>query len=57
VAPVVLRHWKVDRLEGLTPEGEAARCRVLELVEQIGTAAQRQAERRERRREAALSRA
>jgi acyl-[acyl-carrier-protein] desaturase len=57
IVPVVVRHWKVDRLEGLTPDGEAARTRLLDLVEQIGTMARKQAERRERRREAALSRA
>jgi acyl-[acyl-carrier-protein] desaturase len=57
VVPVVLRHWKVDRLEGLTRAGEAARTRLLDLVERIGTMARKQAERRERRREAALSRA
>ena len=57
VVPVVLRHWRVDRLEGLTPDGEAARTRLLELVERIGTMARRQAERRDRRREAALTRA
>jgi acyl-[acyl-carrier-protein] desaturase len=57
IVPVVVRHWKVDRLEGLTPDGEAARTRLLDFVERIGTMARKQAERRERRREAALSRA
>lgn len=57
VVPVVLRHWKIDRLDGLTGDGEAARSRLLELVERIGVMARRQAERRDRRRDAALARA
>lgn len=48
LVPVVLRHWKVESLEGLTPEAEEARARLLKHISRVGIAAKRLAERRER---------
>ena len=45
--PVVLRHWDLEALEGLTPEAERARESLLEWIERIGKAARRTAARRE----------
>lgn len=47
--PVVVRHWGLDRLEGLDPEAEAARASVLRHVERVGRAARRLAARRQER--------
>jgi acyl-[acyl-carrier-protein] desaturase len=47
LVPVVLRHWRVAELEGLSPDAEAARERLLERIERIGRVARRLAERRE----------
>jgi acyl-[acyl-carrier-protein] desaturase len=47
LAPVVLRHWGVERLEGLTPEAEAARAALITRIERIGKAGRRFASRRE----------
>ena len=44
--PVVVRHWKVGELTGLTPEAEAARDRLLDRIERTGRVARRMAERR-----------
>jgi acyl-[acyl-carrier protein] desaturase len=46
LAPVVLRHWKVESLEGLNDEAERARERVVAYVDRVGKAGRRQAERR-----------
>jgi acyl-[acyl-carrier-protein] desaturase len=43
--PVVLRHWRVDSLEGLTPEAEQARERVVTFIERVGRVGERQRER------------
>ena len=43
--PVVKRHWKVDSLEGLTPEAEQARERVITFIDRVGRVAERQRER------------
>lgn len=43
---VVLRHWKIETLEGLSPEGEEARRRVLRQIARVGKAANRFASRR-----------
>ena len=48
LVPVVLRHWKVEQIEGLTAEAEEARVRLLRRIERIGLAASRMAARRER---------
>jgi acyl-[acyl-carrier-protein] desaturase len=43
--PVVRRHWKIDSLEGLTPEGEQARERVIAFIERVGRVGARLRER------------
>jgi acyl-[acyl-carrier-protein] desaturase len=48
LVPVVLRHWRIADLEGLSPEAEQARESVLGYIERLGGVARRQAERRER---------
>ena len=45
--PVVVRHWGVDKLEGLTPEAEKARKSLMTRIERVGRAGRRQAARRE----------
>ena len=47
LSPVVLRHWNLEALEGLTPEAERARESVLEYIERVGDAGRRIAARRE----------
>jgi hypothetical protein len=44
--PVVTTHWRVDQLEGLTPEAEQAREALFDRIDRIGKAAQRQEARR-----------
>jgi acyl-[acyl-carrier-protein] desaturase len=57
LAPVVLRHWGLEALEGLTPEAEEARARTVKLLARLEKASARMSERAERRvaREAELS--
>ncbi len=43
---VVLRHWKVESLDGLTSEAEQARHRLLRHIERVGRAARRFSSRR-----------
>jgi acyl-[acyl-carrier-protein] desaturase len=43
--PVVMRHWKIDALEGLTPEAEQARERVVAYIDRVGRIGTRQRER------------
>ena len=45
---VVVRHWKIADLTGLTPEGEAARDSVLARIDRVGKLAAKMAARRER---------
>ena len=47
LVPLVLRHWKVESLEGLSAEAEQARERLLKHIGRVGTAARRLRERRE----------
>jgi acyl-[acyl-carrier-protein] desaturase len=47
LVPVVLRHWRVEDVEGLSSEAEVARTRLLKRIERIGRVARRLAERRE----------
>jgi acyl-[acyl-carrier-protein] desaturase len=47
LVPVVLRHWRLADLEGLTAEAEQARERVLHHIDRLGRIAQRIAARRE----------
>src|SRR3954447_5337638 len=48
LVPVVLRHWALADVEGLTPQAEDARTRALNYIERRGKAARRQQARRER---------
>jgi acyl-[acyl-carrier-protein] desaturase len=48
LAPVVLRHWNVEQLEGLSPEAEDARSALLSFIERVERVGRRLAERRER---------
>jgi acyl-[acyl-carrier-protein] desaturase len=45
LVPVVLRHWGVAALEGLTPEAETARDRLLKRIDRVGRAGRRLAAR------------
>lgn len=46
LVPVVLRHWRIDRLEGLKSTAERARERLLEHIKRVGRVANRFVERR-----------
>jgi acyl-[acyl-carrier-protein] desaturase len=48
LVPVVLQKWKIESLEGLTPEAEEARARVVKRIDRIGRAGRRLAARWER---------
>lgn len=41
LVPVVLRHWKLESLEGLSPEADQARERALKHIRRVGIAAKR----------------
>jgi acyl-[acyl-carrier-protein] desaturase len=45
LVPVVLNHWKVEELTGLTAEAEAARDKLVERIGRIGKAARRMRDR------------
>src|SRR5687767_660170 len=45
LVPVVLNHWKVEELTGLTPEAEQARDKLLQRIGRIGKAARRMRDR------------
>jgi acyl-[acyl-carrier-protein] desaturase len=48
LVPVVMRHWGVEDLTGLSDEAEKARDSLVHYIERVGKAGKRQAERRER---------
>jgi acyl-[acyl-carrier-protein] desaturase len=52
---VVLRHWKIESLSGLSASAEAARDRLLQRISRIGRAARRFASRRSEKFAAAVS--
>jgi acyl-[acyl-carrier-protein] desaturase len=52
LVPVILRHWKIEALTGLTDEAEKARDRLLVQIERIGRLAVKMTERAARRGEA-----
>jgi acyl-[acyl-carrier-protein] desaturase len=54
LVPVVLRHWQVESIEGLTPEAEEARAKLVRHIERLGRVARRQAERMQEHREDAV---
>jgi acyl-[acyl-carrier protein] desaturase len=45
LVPVVLRHWNVEALVGLTPDAERARDSVLKYIERVGDAGRRRVRR------------
>jgi acyl-[acyl-carrier-protein] desaturase len=48
LVPVVLRHWAVEQLEGLSPEAEEARAKLVGFIERVGRVGRRLAERRDK---------
>ncbi|CAA9235869.1 MAG: Probable acyl-ACP desaturase, Stearoyl-ACP desaturase [uncultured Acidimicrobiales bacterium] len=44
--PIVVKHWGLEQLEGLSPEAEEARSSTLEFIRRVGKAGARMAERR-----------
>ena len=54
VSPVVLRHWRIDELEGLSPEAEKARDDLHVTIDRLAKMAERQAARQARRAERAM---
>jgi acyl-[acyl-carrier-protein] desaturase len=53
LVPVVLRHWQLESLEGLTPEAEESRERTLRFIQRIERVGRRMADRRDRQLEEA----
>jgi acyl-[acyl-carrier-protein] desaturase len=47
LVPVVLRHWGIEALEGLTPEAEEARSSMVKRISRIGKAGRRMSARRD----------
>lgn len=45
LVPVVLRHWDIEALDGLTPEAEEARRRLVKRIDRVGRAGRRLADR------------
>ena len=46
LVPVIVRHWGLESLEGLSPEAEQARESLMARIEKIGRVGRRLAERR-----------
>jgi acyl-[acyl-carrier-protein] desaturase len=55
LVPVVLRHWAVESLEGLSPEADTARAALVKRIDRIGKAGRRFASRRDEVRERELA--
>lgn len=53
--PMVVDHWKLPELEGLSPEADEARETVLKFLDRVDSAADRLARRRERQQERELA--
>jgi len=47
LVPVILRHWRLEYLEGLTPEAEQARERLMARIAKIGRVGHRLAAKRD----------
>lgn len=45
LVPVVLRHWGIEELTGLTPEAEESRARLVKRIDRVGKAGRRLADR------------
>jgi len=41
LVPVILRHWKLTELEGLSPEADQARERIVKFIDRMGSIARR----------------
>ncbi len=54
LVPVILRHWNVEALEGLSPEAEEARSKLLKRMERIARVGRRFSAKREDQAEAEL---
>ena len=54
LVPVILRHWNVEALAGLSPEAEQARARLVKRMERIARVGRRFTAKRERSAEAEL---
>lgn len=54
LVPVILRHWAIDKLEGLSPEAEEARTRLFKRMDRIARAGRRFSSRREEQAETEL---
>ena len=48
LVPVVLRHWGVADVEGLSPDADAARTALLSFIDRVGRVGRRLADRRQR---------
>ena len=46
IVPLVVRHWSIDKIEGLSGEGEKARESLMRHIERVGKVAKRQADRK-----------
>ena len=46
IIPLVMRHWTIDKVEGLSATAEQARDRLMHHIERVGRVAKRQADRR-----------
>ena len=46
IIPLVMRHWAIDKVEGLSASAEQARDRLMHHIERVGRVAKRQADRR-----------
>ncbi len=46
IIPLVMRHWAIDKVEGLSATAEQARDRLMHHIERVGRVAKRQADRR-----------
>jgi acyl-[acyl-carrier-protein] desaturase len=47
LVPVVLRHWRLESIEGLSPEAELARGKTVRYISRMARVSRRLAERRE----------
>ena len=46
IIPLVMRHWAIDKVSGLSATAEAARDRLMHHIERVGKVAKRQSDRR-----------
>ncbi len=54
LVPVILRHWNIEALEGLSPEAEQARARMVKRMERIARVGRRFSAKRDQNAEAEL---